>query len=224
MLPKVILHNSVSADGRNTEFIPDIGLHYELASRWKFDVHLVGSNTILKSEEEVPQEGEEAFEAPEVKPEDTRSLLVVPDSRGRVRSWHALRRAGMWRRMMALCSRSTPKEYLEYLEKRHIDRIVAGDDHVDMRGALEKLNEDYGAKTVLLDSGGILNGILLRAGLVDEVSLLVHPCLAGDRSPLSFFSDSETASPEGVVQLRLKDVEKLRGDTVWLHYEVVKEV
>ena len=223
MLPKVILHNSVSADGRNTEFIPDIGLHYELTSRWKFDVHLVGSNTILKSEEEVPPEGEEAFEAPEVKHDDTRAILVIPDSRGRVRSWHALRTAGLWRGMMALCSRSTPKEYLDYLQKRHIDSIVAGDERVDLRAALEKLSADYGVKTVLLDSGGILNGLLLRAGLVDEVSLLVHPCLAGDRSPLSFFSDSETASPEGVIQLRLKEVEKLRGDTVWLHYDVVKE-
>ena len=223
MLPKVILHNSVSADGRNTEFIPDIGLHYELTSRWKFDVHLVGSNTILKSEEEVPPEGEDAFETPGEKPGDRRSLLVVPDSGGRVRSWHALRNAGMWRGMMALCSRSTPKDYLEYLKKRHIDCIVAGADHVDIRAALEKLGDDYGVKTVLLDGGGILNGVLLRSGLVDEVSLLVHPCLAGGTSPLSIFRDTETASPERVIRLSLKDVEKLRGDTVWLHYEVVKE-
>jgi 2,5-diamino-6-(ribosylamino)-4(3H)-pyrimidinone 5'-phosphate reductase len=223
MLPKVILHNSVSADGRNTEFIPDIGLHYELTSRWKFDVHLVGSNTILKSEEEVPPEGDEDHESPEAKPDDKRSLLVVPDSRGRIRSWHALRKAGMWRGLMALCSRSTPKEYLEYLEQRDIGSIVAGDDRVDIGAALEKLNADYGVKTVLLDSGGTLNGVLLRAGLVDEVSLLVHPCLAGGSSPLSFFRDMEAASLEGVIQLRLKEMEKRRGDTVWLHYEVAKE-
>ena len=31
-----------------------------------------------------------------------------------------------------------------------------------------------------VDSGGALNGALLRAGLVDEISLLVHPVLVGD--------------------------------------------
>ena len=31
-----------------------------------------------------------------------------------------------------------------------------------------------------VDSGGALNGALLRAGLVDELSLLVHPVLVGD--------------------------------------------
>jgi 2,5-diamino-6-(ribosylamino)-4(3H)-pyrimidinone 5'-phosphate reductase len=33
---------------------------------------------------------------------------------------------------------------------------------------------------VRVDSGGALNGALLRAGLVDELSLLVHPVLVGD--------------------------------------------
>ena len=33
---------------------------------------------------------------------------------------------------------------------------------------------------VRVDSGGALNGALLRAGLVDEISLLVHPVLVGD--------------------------------------------
>ena len=33
---------------------------------------------------------------------------------------------------------------------------------------------------VRVDSGGALNGALLRAGLVDEISLLVHPVVVGD--------------------------------------------
>ncbi len=33
---------------------------------------------------------------------------------------------------------------------------------------------------VRVDSGGALNGALLRAGLVDELSLLVHPVLVGE--------------------------------------------
>jgi 2,5-diamino-6-(ribosylamino)-4(3H)-pyrimidinone 5'-phosphate reductase len=222
MLPRVILHNSVSVDGRVDGFVPDIGLHYEMASLWKADIHLAGSNTILSQGGEISTEDEETFQPGERDPDDPRSLLVIPDSRGRVRIWHTLRRSGYWRDVMALCSRATPKTYLDYLKERHIDHIIAGDDHVDMRSALEELSARYGAKTVLLDSGGTLNGILLRAGLVDEVSLLIHPCLVGGTTPGSFFRAPGMTVPEGEVKLKLARVEKVKEDIVWLRYEVVR--
>ncbi len=221
MLPRVILHNAVSVDGRFDWFTPDIGQFYELISTWKEDATLMGADTILMSGEEIPKEGEEAFAPPHIDPNDTRPLLAIPDSRGRVRSWHSLRQSGYWRDAVALCSRSTPKEYLDYLEKRRIDRIVAGDDHVDFRVALEELNARYGVKVVRVDSGGTLNGVLLRAGLVDEVSVLIHPSLVGGTTPRSLFRASDLTSPEGVIGLKLTHVEELRGDIVWLRYEVV---
>ena len=97
MLPRVILHNAVSLDGRIDWFTPDVGQFYELTSRWKEDATLAGSNTIFKPEEELPPEDESAFAPPQKDPNDTRSLLVVPDSRGRVRNWHVLRTWPYWR-------------------------------------------------------------------------------------------------------------------------------
>jgi len=58
VLPRVILHNAVSVDGRIDWFTPDVGQFYELASRWKEDATLAGSNTIFNQEEEVPEESE----------------------------------------------------------------------------------------------------------------------------------------------------------------------
>ena len=223
MLPRVILHNSVSVDGRVNGFMPDIGLHYELAARWQVDAHLAGSDTILSMNEEIPPEDESAFEPPQKNPGDARSLLVVPDSRGRVRSWHALRQAPYWRNHVALCSHATPRTYLDYLQERYIEFIVAGDDYVDMHTALEELNARYGVKTVLLDSGGTLNGVLLRAGLVNEVSLLVNPCLVGGTSSSSIFRAADLTSPEGAMQLKLTHLEQVKEDIVWLQYEVVQE-
>jgi 2,5-diamino-6-(ribosylamino)-4(3H)-pyrimidinone 5'-phosphate reductase len=222
MLPRVILHNSVSCDGRVDWFAPDIGLHYEVASRWRVDVHLAGSDTILSADESIPPEDETAFEPLQVEPDDTRPLLVIPDSRGRVRTWHALRQAPYWRGCVALCSLATPDEYLEYLQERHIDYIVTGADHVDLRAALEELNARYGAETVLVDSGGTLNGVLLRAGLVDEISLLVHPCLVGGRTPGSFFRAPDLTSGDQVIQLRLMHLEQVKDGIVWLRYTVGK--
>jgi 2,5-diamino-6-(ribosylamino)-4(3H)-pyrimidinone 5'-phosphate reductase len=71
-----------------------------------------------------------------------------------------------------------------------------------------------------VDSGGILNGVLLRAGLVDEVSLLVIPTLVGGESPRSFFVAPDVTSPGQVIPLRLVHFEQVQENLLWLRYEV----
>ena len=46
MLPEIILHNSISLDGSLTNFDVNMELHYRIASTYKPDAHLIGSNTI----------------------------------------------------------------------------------------------------------------------------------------------------------------------------------
>lgn len=222
MLPHVILHNAVSVDGRIDGFTPDIELYYELASRWGEDATLVGCDTLLKacSEERGCEESEETFEPTEMETEDTRALLVVPDSRGRMRNWSFWRKQPYWKDVVVLCSRSTPKSYLDNLKENSIDYIVAGDEHVDMKTALEELNARYSIEVIRVDSGGTLNGILLRAGLVNEVSILIHPDLVGGMTLNSIFKAPDLNSLDDVIHLRLTHVEKLENEIVWLKYEV----
>lgn len=52
---------------------------------------------------------------------------------------------------------------------------------MDLHAALYHLATRYGVSKVRVKSGGALNGVLLREGLVDEVHLLVHPTIAGLR-------------------------------------------
>jgi len=93
---------------------------------------------------------------------------------------------------------------------------------VDMREALEELNARYGVNTVRTDSGGTLNGILLRAGLVDEVGIYIEPCLVEGMPPHTIFHTPEPGSDEDAIRLRLKNPERLEKDVVLLHYEVIK--
>jgi len=106
MLPRVIVHSTVSVDGRMDWFTPDIGLYYEIASRFDEDAMLSGSNTILAMpmEEEKPEEADQISERPEVDADAARRLLVVVDSRGRVQNWQFLRKQPYWRDVVALCS------------------------------------------------------------------------------------------------------------------------
>ena len=223
MLPHVILHIGMSIDGRIDWGVGDEGLYYELAAHFNADVMLTGSRTMLTAyaSQDIPQEDDEPLESRELHPLHV-PLLVVVDSRGQVRGWSQIKKEPYWRNAMALCSRSTPLEYLDYLQKRHVEYVVMGDERVDLRAALEELNARYGVKTVRVDSGGILNGALLRAGLVDEVSVLIGPCLVGGTTPRSIFVAPDLTSAEGVIPLKLIHMEAVRGGTIWLRYEVVR--
>lgn len=226
MLPKVILHNAVSLDGRMDWLAADQGLYYELASRWQADAMLCGSNTILAAfpNQDGASDAGEYAQPVQAVPGDGRPWLVVVDSRGRIRTWSEILRAPYWRGAIALGSEATPPEYRDLLQRHQVELILAGEARVDLGKALELLHQRFGIELVRVDSGGMLNGALLRAGLVHEVSLLIHPCLVGGRSPSSMFAAADLSSPERVVSLRFLSLERLRGDVVWLRYEVLPPV
>ena len=222
MLPRVVMHNETSLDGRMDWITPHMELYYRLVSTWREDATLSGADTILAVPVDVTEPPEASAEPALEEPDGTRPLLVVPDSRGRVRTWERLMRWPYWRGYVAMVSTSTPGEYLDYLEGVGVETIIAGDDHVDLRRALEELLDTYGVRTVRSDSGGRLNGLLLRLGLVDEVSVLLNPCLVGGTSPRSIFTAPDLEGPDGLVPLELIVAVTLEEGVVWLRYRVVR--
>jgi hypothetical protein len=63
--------------------------------------------------------------------------------------------------------------------RRSIEELVVGAERVVLARALTALGQREGVEVVRVDSGGALIGALLNAGLLDEMSLLIHPRLAG---------------------------------------------
>ncbi|PKG31289.1 dihydrofolate reductase family protein, partial [Methanoregula sp.] len=115
-------------------------------------------------------------------------------------------------------SESTPQEYLDFLADRKIKTIIAGRDRIDMLAAMEALQVQHGVATVRVDSGGTLNSVMLATGLVTEVSVLIHPFLAGGRPDPTVF-DPEKAGIRGLqVPLRLKSHEVMDGGLLWVRY------
>lgn len=227
MLPKVIIHTATSLDGRITNFPADLELYYALAAQWNPDAILFGSETVLAAVREnpsleVPPEHEEMFAPPADAKTDPRPLLVIADSRGRVRCWDAIRKWPYMRDVLALCSSATPGEYLDYLKERRIGVIMAGEDHIDMRAALETLYEQHVVKVLRVDSGGTLNSVLLHAGLVDEVSVLIHPFIAGGKASPSLCDPLNAGIPVLQVPLTHQSTEVLAHGIVWSRYTTQK--
>ena len=59
MLPRVVVHNAVSLDGKIAGFEVDLGIYYGLAGRWPADAILCGSGTILAADPEAPEDPED---------------------------------------------------------------------------------------------------------------------------------------------------------------------
>ncbi len=211
VLPYVVIHSAVSVDGRMDRLTIDMERYYSLIPTWKEDCTLCGSETML-------QAGLAEWEH-DGSSDPSNPIIAVVDGRGRFKGWSNVAPSPFWSRGVALSTTRTPQEHLELVRSSGADVIVAGDEHVDLRAALSELASKYGVRTVRVDSGGTLNGALLRAGLVDEVSVLVHPQLIGGRSPSSFLIADDLGSGEEAVGAELMAVERL-DDLVWLRYRL----
>jgi 2,5-diamino-6-(ribosylamino)-4(3H)-pyrimidinone 5'-phosphate reductase len=203
--PYVVAHVAVSLDGATTGFEPDVARFYELAGAWQEDVTLVGSDTILAQEPALAA-------APRPGPAADGPLLAVVDGRGRVREWEALRDVGHWSDVLALYSEATPPRPAG----RSIPELVVGAERVDLAAALDALGARDGVDVVRVDSGGSLIGALLHGGLLDEVSLLVHPCLVGTDGAARWHG----SAPPPVGRLGLVAAESFTDGLVWLRYRL----
>ena len=219
MLPKVIVHNSLSLDGSLTGFEPNMGLHYQIAGSYKPVVHLIGSETAKIGLELFGDGFVHEHVSDFVKPKRDKSLpfWVIPDTKGKLKGkLHALRRFEFCRDVIILLSEATPREYIDYLKERQYDYFVNGKKQVDLKQALEFAYVRFGAKRVLTDTGRVLSNLLMERGLVDELSLLVHPLVVGEKSYNMF--GNMTQNPK----LTLRRYEKLEKGLMWLVYRVAK--
>ena len=100
--------------------------------------------------------------------------------------------------------------YLAYLQSMEIPYIFAGKNKIDVKIALEKLKALMGINSILLEGGSIVNGYFQRAGVIDELSLVVAPIIA-DAEDKPLFMDSTLS------EFKLKEI-KQYDDIVWMNY------
>ncbi len=112
--------------------------------------------------------------------------------------------------------------HLAGLRSDGVSYVFAGHDKLDLADLLETLNRELGVKRVLLEGGGVANGAFLRAGLVDELSLVICPAIDGARgAPTVLDSTDADANAEApLTAMRLDSSQVLDGGFVWLRYSL----
>ena len=195
--------------------MPDMELHYRLANGFKPDASLIGSATVVA--------GQAMFGGP-VRPKKrgisirrsaTRSALV--DRRRFRRETRGTAPHLPPSGVLPRCDRSCVGDHARVLSEasgsRRYRSISAGSGKVDLHLALSRLANEFGIGRVVTDTGPILSGVLLNEGLVDEVSLLVHPIIKGEGSR------NLMGEVHRDIALTLDRAEAVGNGCVWLVYK-----
>lgn len=112
-------------------------------------------------------------------------------------------------------------DYLAMLEKNGISYIVL-DDAKNLVEAMEILHHKFGIRRISLQGGGIIDGAMLAAGLLDELSLVIYPGIDGLTTAPSIFEylGASNELPATGQSLQLLSMEKRSFGIVWLRYKI----
>jgi riboflavin biosynthesis pyrimidine reductase len=122
--------------------------------------------------------------------------------------------------VVVLLGPGVPDPHLAELTADGVSYVVAPDDAMDPKPLFELLGRELGIERLLVEGGGNVNGSLLAAGVVDELSLLVAPAIDGALGVTGVFEVPSAGGLKGRVRLQLKSAATLPHGVVHLRYAV----
>ncbi|GLV54199.1 2-hydroxy-3-oxopropionate reductase [Dictyobacter sp. S3.2.2.5] len=244
MQPKIICHMVSSVDGRllvDRWTTPADGIdgkllsgyYNQISQRFHADGWIVGRTTMEDYAQGTVRKVEKPMidlREPFIGNRNGRDVAVVIDLQGKL---HYGQDHADGDHIIAILSENVSDDYLAELYHDGISYLFTtskrnnegnGFQSGDLQYAMDVLGDTFGIKTLLLEGGGMTNGLFLKAGLINEISLLVYPGidgLAGVPSIFNYLGKANERPAEGQ-SLRLISMESLEGGMVWLHYAVEK--
>lgn len=227
--PYIICHMVTSIDGKVTgDFLLDAACenateeYYRINREYKADAFACGSVTMRGSFTGEDMLDLSAFEGSKVPREDyvadeTATYYAVSFDRTGSVPWKASRISDEdpgydnAHIIEVLCEKASDG-YLAYLRSIGVSYIFAGKDEMKVTLAVQKLYSIFGIKTLLLEGGSIINGAFQREQLVDELSLVQAPTIAGTEGKSLFYnSDMENyelikveSGKQGVIRMNYR--------------------
>ncbi len=150
---------------------------------------------------------------------DAKAYGVVLDAHGKI-AWGRSDIGGD--PIVVVLTEDVSDAHLAGLRSDGVSYVFAGKSKLDLPFALEILNGDLGVKRLLLEGGGSTNGAFLRAGLIDELSLILCPAVDGAKGAPSVFDSTgaEAGHPAPVEAMSLESTRQLDGGAIWLRYRL----
>jgi riboflavin biosynthesis pyrimidine reductase len=161
----------------------------------------------------------------EIVQQPNRRWMTVVDGRGRARWVYKEFPGAEWMGwyLLILVHRSTPADYLAYLQAEKIPYLVAGDTRVDLSAALAAMRTELGIERVVSTCGGALSGALLRAGLIDELDLELLPAAVGGKGTPALFDGAPLEDTQNPTRFELTSCQPQPDGRIRLRYTVKRE-
>ena len=228
MKPYVICHMLGSVDGRIKQNIwgfKDHHKYFEIpASKIKADAWLVGRTTMQefssKKRYDLNKFKGGVIKQDYVAPRVSKTFAVVIDPSGKC-FWDTNKVST--EQVIEVLTEKVSGRYLEHLRSKNVSYIFGGKDSLDLALVLKKLYKLFGIKRIRIDGGGHVNGSFLKAGLIDEFSLVLAPLADGTIGAPTVFEAEVGYGKRKATHFKLKSVRKIFNDFLWIRYQVVKD-
>ena len=123
--------------------------------------------------------------------------------------------------IIATANKNHPAKALQtQFENIHVLEYQPKIDFIDL---FSKLNEDFGADRVTVQSGGTLNTVLVRKGLIDRLLLVVAPALIGGKNTSTLMDGKSLLSPDEIDDIKAVELVRakpLKHSYLLLEYRV----
>ena len=103
-------------------------------------------------------------------------------------------------------------------------RIIYQPSEICLQDAFVQLRKEFGCKQLTVQSGGTINGVLLRNKLLDYIDIVVAPVLIGGKETTTLIDGAALTSQKDLSKLgvlKLVDCSILKHSYLRLKYEVV---
>jgi len=224
--PYVICHMLGSVDGRIKQNIWGFKDHHkyfeETAEKIPADAWLVGRVTMqeFSSKNEHTINGNVDIPKDDFVAQKSNTYAVVIDPSGKC-YWDTNRVST--EHVIEVLTEKVSGGYLEHLRSKNVSYIFGGKENLDLDLVLQKLYSLFDIKIVRIDGGGHVNGSFLKANLIDEFSLVLAPVADGTIGSPTVFEAEEGYENRKATQFKIKSVERIYDDFLWIRYKVVKE-
>jgi len=104
--------------------------------------------------------------------------------------------------------------------------VISYKDKVNFKSLFMKFKSDFGIDKITIQTGGTLNSILLRQGLIDHISIVLAPCLVGGKDTSSLIDGESLHSKQDLINikpLKLISCEQLDNSYLHLKYDVLNK-
>lgn len=124
--------------------------------------------------------------------------------------------------IVAVLTEAVSDAHLAGLRGEGVSYIFAGKTALDLPLLIDILHRELGVERLLIEGGGGVNGSFLRAGLIDELNLILNPVVDGARGAPSIFDsgDAEADQRAPITAMVLEENRPLDGGALLLRYRI----